>query len=304
MEIGKLPMAIVGITIAVIVCAVVMIPVVQESTTAYDTFTNEGYYYLEKVTSENTTYTAKWDHTEPTKFTVDGESFVIMDSSITNQVSIVLGDSFFLRYYPTGDDGPYVGLYYDGVAIVYASVTNSTDMELSYDGTTLTIGNTADTPVSREITVSEFYSIAQTGDYVMKKSNAIAYMNSDSEFYGSGRSNALGTIVGTNVYGTIEEPEIKIWRGAVTPSNIVINDVQNSSHIDLYELSSITFTITNESEESTTLTYSYIVVPAKVIAERSIHPDATTTQLINVIPILVIIGILMLVVGTMIYYRR
>ena len=302
---NKIVIGIVSAAIAIIVLAGVLMPALSSATETHETFNNEGYYFMQKFTSEDTDYTAKWDHTAPSKMTVNGESFEIMDPTITNQVSVVLGDSFFLRYYPTGDNGPYVGLYYDGVAIVYASVQAETDMVLSYDGTTLSIGNTAETPVTRSITVSEFYSIDKTGDYVMKKSSASAYLHSDSEIYGSGRSNAVGEIVGTNVYGTIpDNVTIVVWRGDVTPSDTVVNATKDTKYIDAYKFDSINFKVTNNDDASTaTLTYSYVVVPASVTFELSEHLDPTMNTLLNVIPIIVIITILLGVVAFMIYNR-
>lgn len=302
MEIGKLPMAIVGITIAVIVCAVVLIPVVQESTTAYDTFTNEGYFAVDKITSTDE-YSAKWDHTQPAKFTVNDNTFDIIQSSeltVTN-LSIVLGEEFFLRYFPSDKR---VALYYDGVGIIDAQVSDSSDMTLVYDGTTLTVTSTASPSTPRVITTDEFYTVNDKGDYTMKSATVDSWMNSDSLIVGCGRTSIIGDIVGTYVYGSIDDIQVSIWRGSVTASDIVVNKTNDTSHIDLYKFSSVDFTVTNESEQSGSISYSYVVVPAQVTAERSVHPDATTTQLINVIPILVIIGIVMLAVGTMIYYRR
>ena len=301
---NKIVIGIVSAAIAIIVMAGVLMPALSSATETHETIHNEGYFYMDKITSEDSDYTAKWDHTAPNKITVNGETFDIMlDSTIVNNTSIILGDSFFLRYFPAQE---YVGLYYDGVAIVYARASDNTDMIISYDGSTLVMSNTAETPVTRSITLSEFYSVSPSGDYVMKLSSASAYLHSDSEIYGSGRTSIVDDIVGTNVYGSVPDNiSVSIWRGDVTASDIVVNAVQDNKYIDAYKFDSVDFTVTNNNDTSKTgeISYSFVVVPASVTFELSEHLDPTMNTLLNVIPIIVIIAILLGVVAFMIYNR-
>lgn len=301
MEIGKLPMAIVSITIAVIVCAMVLIPVVQDATAETDTFVNDGYFHLQKFTSDDE-YIFSWDATAPGTITINGVEMTTPNE--TKNLSLVLGEKFYLRY-----PGTHTRMsYYSGGNYVNTSESYPT-ISFTYSGGTVTCTNGS---TSRTLNnVSEIYGIMPTGDYVMKVSESIAYLNSgseiiaDSEIYATGQTYSGNNDVFWHLEGTIDNLEYPdVFNSTQTITNKVINGQYNSTHDDLYELSNLQFTLTTSSSVVYNITASYFVVPEKVTAERSLQLDDTTSSLINVIPILVIIGILMLAVGTMIYYRR
>ena len=294
MEIGKLPMAIVGITIAVIVCAVLLIPVVQESTTTHETFINEGYFRMNKITTGNLSF--NWDYDTPGTITVNGENIQYNNNSGL-ELSVVCSDTFYLRIRDNNASFIYNG---PGGNVVADSTGESLTVTIVDNSGTVTNGTDTKTFTN----TGDIYHISNTGDYVMKKSNESAYMNSDSQIFIRGVSRIGTHYVSFVVSGDIEDGPT-ITASDVTLDNVKMNSTPISNYIDLYKFDSVTFDATYTGESTpTSVTYSYVVVPYQVIAERSVHPDATTTQLINVIPILVIIGIVMLAVGTMIYYRR
>lgn len=307
MEIGKLPMAIVGITIVVIVCAVVLIPVVQESTTAYDTYTNDGYYYMNIPDAEDE-ITITFDHTKPRVITVD-------DVEITmpkKQVTFVASDLTLVRYFYISDTSASIHLYTTYPNGVYADSYNNQDMSIVITNGSITATRSSEgqTPVSRTVTpTSDIYVITtEKAPYIMKNYDVPVKMNGDSKFIACGLTTiATNNSVGLYAYGNINDgvEDIVFFRESATTTynNAVVDYTVESDHVDLYTLNKFTFDI-EQGVITYGATYTAFIVPSEITAERSVHPDATTTQLINVIPILVIIGIVMLAVGTMIYYRR
>lgn len=312
MEIGKLPMAIVSLTICVIVCAVVLIPVVSESTQAYDTYTNDGYFNMKKITSsDETEYEIKWDVTKPNQATVNDDVVTFDLSDSTSQISIICGDDWLFR-----------------ANITTNAITTISIIKSSGSGTTIsssltctlssgTASVTADGVEITPLTYTTAYIPFKDGSLIMKKSGSSCFIHSESELFAMGLSNVLTSgsprQEGIKFVGTYDDLTFSVWRPPSDAelsafSNPTSDATQDTSHNDLYTLKEIKFVFTytnaDESTTDTNLTYSYFVVPAEITSERSVHPDATTTQLINVIPILVIIGIVMLAVGTMIYYRR
>ena len=306
MEIGKLPMAIVGITIAVIVCAVVLIPVVQESTQAYDTLTNEGIINAEilDATSEKT---LTYDHTKPSIIVVDDVEIDLSSlSSPYSSLTIVFSDDWFIRYVSG------LALFKCGTnsANVVDSATASNEKDLSLTissgSATIVIGETT---YNYDIDGDGFMVTTDKSDYVVKTASSTSYVKSDSIVFGIGRTDrALGTS-GTS-FNFMGKASID---DGVTPlyyspqynfgETESVNYTTDTTHLDSFMLTGFTFNLTSGGVEHPT-TYNQIFVPSEITVERSVHPDSTTTQLINVIPILVIIGIVMLAVGSMIYYRR
>lgn len=314
MEIGKLPMAIVGITIAVIVCAVVLIPVVQESTQANDTFTNDGYFRMTKISSTDDDMTITWDYTKPYIFTINGVDANIPYGSTTGVIfpySAFSSDDWAVRFGATSN-GANVNLALFGAnnGIQWSVLsTEQKNVTITLSGGTATFlkeGGTATTKTYDTLFIPD-----DNGDYIMKKSNVPVYVNGDSIIAVTGRSevtiNGASSNYNLNVEGTIDDGftvSVIYPTSGVTISDIVVTSSQDASHIDLYKFDKVQFKSVDGDENENSFTYSQMIVPYQVTAERSVHPDATTTQLINVIPILVIIGIVMLAVGTMIYYRR
>ena len=301
MEKKDLIIGVVGLAVCVIVAATVLMPILSDATKTTDTFKNEGYFIVEEFTGDNIEYSAKWDHTKPNQITVNDNDISLQNVGNT-QVSLILDGNFFLRYFPATSA---VSLYYGSQAIVSANVNDGTDMIVSYSDGNITFENTASTPATRVIPVETFYSISITGEYTMKKADKSAYMNSDSLVYGCGRSGSGDTIVGSLVYGTLDDVSVNIWRGDYTAEDITVNKTAVADHLDLYMFNSVSFTAVPTDEGSNqTITYSYVVVPAEVTAERSQHLDSGSIAIINAIPIIIIVAMITMAVGFFLIRRE
>lgn len=313
MEIGKLPMAIVGITIAVIVCAVVLIPVVSESTQVNDTYSNEtnSMFKVEKITTDSP-YLFVWDIANRTVATINGEQIPLTASTL-----ICTTNDYLLRYtYNTGTGNASIQSVGGSLGIIL-STSNATTGSITVDNTTndgyltFTVVKDGGSPTVKTYEIGDTYGISNKGDYVMKSSSQVAYLKGDSDIVAMGLTTFNGEYAtGFYVSGTPDDGFTAVNFYPV-PATVNVSDLTSDlatvyDHLDLYTLKEIKFKMTSVADPTITAnaTYSFFIVPNEVVAERSVHPDATTSQLINVIPILVIIGIVMLAVGTMIYYRR
>lgn len=317
MEIGKLPMAIVGITIAVIVCAVVLIPVVQESTQTHDTFTNNGFYTMDKV-DDTSSHVITWDLNTPRKIVIDDTEFAL---SMPSGSYTLYGSEDVIFRLTIASWRVYLQVlsqsFYENRISQDASPTNGI-VEISINDGTVTYTYSVDS-TEKTFDVSDDSFVINpvgTGEYTMKNSSESAYVLDDSFVIlagstGTTASNTFaifstgslenGMSVVSNVYlgsdfTTAEYTEPQ-------PTYQVVDGYISLNLLDKYEFTA-TFDDGLESESTENVTYSYFIVPTSVSAEKSVHADQTTIQLLNVIPLLVIIGIVMLAVGTMIYYRR
>lgn len=296
---------VIGISIAavigIIVLGSVLMPILNDSTAKSDTYTNSGMFRMKEYGGDDA-FTASWDHTKPAEITINGE--VVPIPATTNEFSIILDGNFFLRYFATTAA---LSLYYGTTGVVSAGGDTGYDMTIEYDGEDITFANTKSTPDTRVIAVSKFYSIANDGPFVMKKPTEATYANSDSIIYGAGRTSVFTTneLVGSLVSGTIEDPEVSIWRGSVTPSNITVNATEVEDHKDLYLFNSVTFKVTSTEDDTLTqdITYSFVVVPYEVTAERTVHFTDGQNAILSTIPIMIIVAILLGVVALVIRSR-
>lgn len=282
--------------VSVIVLAAVLIPTLNDATTTEDTFKNEGYFYLDEFTDD---YTFFWDYDDPTTFTVNGEDVTFINNSGLD-VRVVLGEKFMVTHTSAGLSCTFYG---NGTYVI-ANATNKT-LTLTLSGGTLTATNGNTTKTISD--VSLLYSIVEKGDYVMKKSNSIAYLKDDSTIYATGHTyNGVNNIF-WHLEGTPAANDGISWpddyNSNFTVTNETVNIVENSDHIDLYDLTNLTFTVTNNNVEYN-VTASYFVVPAEVTAERSVHLTDAMNVILNVIPLLIIVAVLLGVVAVFILRRE
>ena len=290
MEIKPMMVAIAA-TVVVIVVAAVLMPVLQDATTTEDTFKNAGYYDMTYTETDNLVF--EWDHTDPYKVTIDGESISLPQSDFTAK-TILCGDNWIVRYAYENSLKTFVQFYGNSGSQVIASVNAETDLEITCSSGSVSVTNTADPASTFSTSYTHLYVVADDGALVMKNANSPAYLNGDSEVIAMGLSKVgTTTNVGISVTGSIDDGFTwGIFRGAdVTFSNQAATYTTVSDHLDLYSLEKLTATATN-STGSSDLTYSYFMVPAEVTAERTNHLTNNEIGLLMVIPTMLIIAIL------------
>lgn len=303
-NLGKTPALIVALVIGIIMTTTAILPLASDYSEA-KTFTNDGFYYMSSIDSGSTdTITIFWDHTKPTEITVNG-SVIDLSGVNVESCSLVFSENWVIRYLqqsgnkaiqyygPTGGD--YVG----------ASLSASTDLTITLNAGTATVTNTADTPVTKTQTYTKAYYVAPAGSWVMKKPTEQAYLNSNSSIMIANGLTQLGSVaygiyfIGNVVDGLNFNTFAYYSAPTISDDNIVYTTASN--YEDLVILDKVTFTLTNSSEESTTATYSYFLVPHEVTAEPD-NPE-TYKALMKIVPLMAFI-MLVVAAAAMIINKR
>lgn len=298
---------VVGAAVMVLIFSALLVPIINDATTTEKTFTNEGAFNYGKFTPTDTyelTYTAS-----DGKITANGDVVTpISGVSLTNygSYSVIASDNVLLRY-GSNQSGYYMQLIGNdsgGNNVLTGGVSGTATITGGQLSVTLT--SSEDVTTTKTFNFTELYAIVADEDVaVMKVSTTPVYIKGDSELYGSGLTtvsswNNMFHFEGTYDDGiTITSPNLT----TATFDNIEWNIEPVSGYEDLYKLTSIEFDITN-SDTTVHATYSYFAVPSEVTAELSVHPDAPTLSLLSVIPIIVMIGIVLAVVGVAIVSRN
>lgn len=290
MDAKTIAVSVVSIAIACLFAVALLIPVIADSTVDEDTLVNEGLYYMSYV-PENDSHQLVF--TPSVGWTFDGETF----GDVPNDCTIIGTDDLVIR-----GDGRARGIY---------SSTGTSAIDLTVTDTTLTgtFGTqTVDFSYDKII-----IAVPEKSDLVMKAGTTNAYVLGDSsiEAYGytsiqyaeNGNNNVVIHIDGNVDDGfTITASPSGNLTIDYAVDNITTDATLDSSYIGLYKISTIEFDIivTNSDDNAdytTHCTYNRIIVPSGVTAERSIHPDANTSAILNLIPLLVIVGIILGTVG-------
>lgn len=296
------------LTVGVILAGSLLMPVISDATTTERTFTNDGYYHMNLISSADSDVVLTWDHTDPYKITV-GDVVVDLPKSYVIPCTLVCSDDWGLRYLLSNGNvtvdlsvfaGPGDGTY-------DASTSTGNDMTITLSNGTATFDN-GSTPVTHAY--SEAYAISNgDGEYVMKKTTDTAYLKSDSSIYGVGRTYlnfSTPKSLNINVSGTIEDgATVTIFNplSGYSVSNIVVANSAVAGYNDLYTFTSVSFDVTDSTPTTLGAVYSQVIVPYEVTAELTNHLTPGEIALINIIPVMVIVALLMVAVGGL-YLRR
>lgn len=289
-----------------------LLPVFAETSSANDTFTNDGYFRVNKVTDTDGDINIAWDYTNPYVFTVNDVDASIPFGSTNAPIfpySVISADSWALRFIST-NSGTQIDLAVFGAysSLVWgASTLDGKNVTIALSGGTATITKEGSAPITLSYTTA--YVIDANGEYTMKKSTDTAYLNGDSEIYSTGRTGAtfdgVNVNLNINVQATINDGPIvtMIYPDTYTVSNEVVNYSKVNTYLDLYAFDNITFDVTDGSDNTITANYGQVIVPYEVTAEKSIHPDGPTTALLNLLPVLIAIGLIVGIAGA-IFIKR
>ncbi len=295
----------IALTVGIVTFSGVLIPAIESGVDTKDTYTNAGYFHMEKYDTE-TDITISWDHTKPKVITVNDTEYTLT-LPYNQWTSVVIADDWYFRY-ADGLSAQFVQVSYGGVANIPGSSSSSADLEVVCSNGTATVTSSSNGEVTqtKTATYTTLYVISDNdAPYVMKKSTESAYMNKDSMFVGLGTT-GVGTneVVLCRIDGTIDDGAtvtvIASSNSDVTlkEGSIVVNATELSNGHIGYSLSNIQFDVT-KSDEDTHVTYSYFVVPYEVPLEKSIHADASTILLFQTIPVFIVLGMIVAVVGVL-----
>lgn len=289
--------------VSVIVLAAVLIPVINDATTTEDKFTNEGVFYMGKFTPDDE-YTLTFTGTGGV-LTVNGEQVPTVNAS-SRFYSVISSDNFSARY------GYSSNIYF--LQLVGKDTSNNTFADGGV-ATTITIsdGNLSisstksdNTTISKTVAFTEMYAIVPSeDDAIMKQASSDVYIKGDSEIYATGLTQVTAWsnmfhFEGTYDDGiTISSPNLP----DATYDNIKWNIEPVDGYIDLYKLTSIEFDITNNGT-TVHATYSYFGVPSEVTAERSQHLSPAEIEILDILPVFIIIAVLIAAVAVVAFRRE
>lgn len=304
---------IIGISIAafigIIVLGSVLMPILNDATAKEDTFTNEGYFYMDEIDS-GTAMTVAWDYTKPTTLTVNGVDVALPDKDHMSTIpfTVFCCDTWYLRY--GYDTAYYVNIYQNAASTSYSgNVSDSKSLSISVTDAGVTTVNDGTAHTWSNAT-GNFFVISESGDYVMKKMDKDAYVLGDSPIFGYGRTYARSYYYTSELKGSVDDgitgeyyPEATIETAGWTISDVTLNSVKDADHEDLYKISTMTYEITGEGIQPYTATFSQYIVPAEITAERSVHFTDGQNAIFAVIPVMIILAVLLGVVALVIRSR-
>lgn len=297
----------IALTVGIVTFSGVLIPAIESGVDTEDTFTNIGAFYVEVNPTD--TYTIEYDKaTEVGVVYINDEP---LNVEFSTGYTILAIDNAILRLQSGDSTIQYKG---NGQYITGIKMLNITVSDGSISGTFQTLSN--ESPVSWPTTsyTKVFIASTETQDNVMtyytSANKGPVKMNGDSNIQAFGQTslNTSGSPVLSliNISGNIDDGvTINVLNATtgvaiegVTISNLSINADPVSGYIDLYNLTSITFTITYDGV-TTDVSYSAYVIPTEVTAEKSIHADASTILLFQTIPVFIVLGMIVAVVGVL-----
>lgn len=306
--ISKIPVLVVALVIGIVLVTSAVVPLASDYSDA-KTFTNEGYFFMDKIEStDSTAHTFTWASSNSKILTVDSKDIDTSKWGLASFANItVLATETDVFRVGMGSGGLTINwIQLRGSTINYAQASTSFNATISEGTITVNMDSEAS---PRTLAYTEAYMItADPADYVMKKSTEAAYLKPDSLIYslgyttltaGSGTDNVVFKIA-----GDAEAVEVSVVRQS-TANEIAITDLtidksEVSGYEDLYAFNKITFTATESGTEND-CTYSYVIVPYEVSAD----PDnpAAYKNLVKVVPLMAFIMLVVAAAG-MVYFKN
>lgn len=287
--IGLLVFGIVGVLVVM-----AFIPMITETTSATDTFTNSGSYYL---TDDDDSYTLVYDPSG--KFIVNGEDIPFTDLPAYGRMSVGTTDEFMLRFVNDATSKYDFRLIDFSSPLSIASSDSVAPVTLTFNNGTLSISGSETTYT---YTSESFRGLAKEGNYVMTNGTDKPKVNSDTTIIlGDGTTQVAHWYDRFYMIGTVEDMDVSASEG-ITISDTEVNATKISGYVDLVEFTSITFTAT-DGNTTADATYNRVIVPVTVTTEKAIHPDSALATMINLLPLIAVIGLFMFLVGEFLYTR-
>ena len=294
---------IITLVVGVILTGALLGPVVNDATKTEATFTNEGYFYMQKISAEDTnTYTLTYEYDPDAvtySYTYNGDAIDTSNwpAQPLNVTLATDGETWLVR----AGLNEYIGLQGFGTDINGGGHNTWKTVATFEEGTiTITYTNSSDVTSTKTGTYTDLWIYSPTPtDYVMKKADKAAYLLNDSEYLAMGVTSmsAWNTVI--QITGTVEDFTATIVYPpnlTTTVTNKAIDSETVSGYNGLNSLDKLTFTI-NDGTTSVNATYSYFIVPAEVTSELTNHLTPGQISLMGAIPVMVIVALLMAAIG-------
>lgn len=292
-----MPILIVALVIGIIMATTAILPLASDYSEA-KTFKNEGYFYVDSVTGEESINY----HYENGVFSINGVE-VPAPSSSTYPDGLTV---FFTEHITVRMDQGTIRI--KGQVNQACSAIDLTATEGTITGT-YTYGS-GPTTSTANWTYTKFVGMVTTDTDRVMSQPVPQYVHKDSiiDTTGFTRVPNINEYYVISVYGSIDSGiEVNLYtQGAgsavtlVTVSDITVNYTEVKGYDDLYKVDNITFTLTKD-DKTDNVTYSIYTVPAEVTAIPD-NPD-TYKNLIKIVPLMAFI-MLVVAAAAMIISKR
>lgn len=289
MDIKTISVALAIVTVSAVIFGA-LLPMFQDVTATEDTFTNDGYFYVDSVAEGNS---INYRYENSTLY-INGEQFGTPVDNTYSGLTVMYTENLNIRYDGTMKMRGILGNH------------NAQYLNLTVSAGTITgeWQSTGDTPSQVSTTYTTFYGIvADKSERVMCKSPQ--YVNESSYISASGITQIASTTWAiVNIDGSIADGLTinlhKDSNGTVldtfTVKDYTIDYSEVSGYEDLYQIDKIDITVT-DGENDDDMVYTIFTVPTEVTAERSVHVNGPTGAIIDLIPLIVALSIVILAVG-------
>ena len=289
MDTGKF----IGLLVFFLVGALVLVafvPVIQETTSATNTITNDGVY---NMTDDDSDYTLVYNGTSGT---IDANGTVIQRDSIPAGAWTLISTPEYMIRLQNYSAQSY-NLWIFGITGFNRVLGN-----VETDGVTIHVSSGSITLATETWNYTgEFRGIDPNGSFVMTDGQPFTVHKTDSIIVGNGTTPVSVWYDLFYMIGTAEDMEVTS-NGTITISDIQVNRTPLTQYVDGVSVESITFSAT-DGTNSTNATYNRVIVPEEVTLEKSIHPDTTLATVINLLPLIAGVGLLMFLVAEFLYTR-
>lgn len=294
MEINRFVTVAIGVFVAAIVILSIAAPVIHAGTAETLTYTNEGTPYAE-YDGEQHIIKLSYDGTDLT-ITADGVECQNPDFSLYGSATIVYGSDGLIRLSSNGNVRGFADNLYR------LNMTSGVDVTITIGATTTVV---SDGTTTLNVPLTPLAYIAPTGDYVLSVSPCVT---DDSIIIAGTTDYSGGYFASTLANGPIDDLTVAnayCWFGeGVTVSNV--EAVVNSSAVsgNLVKIDNVEFTTEASNSNEYTAVYSYFLAPAVVEYNNPNFIDSTVTTIAGMLPVLMLVGVMLFVVGTYVTNRR
>lgn len=287
---------IIPITIAVVVAAVLvstmLAPIIADTNDTYTTPATLHNTGLSLVKADPSAEIALfWDDSEPAQLTIGGDTIITYTPAQE-------GPTFF------AGGGDWLLALYDGkLTLAYAEMTDdiytwdSSDVELTFDDGTCTVTEANETPFT--FSYDSIYYPGD-GDYVYADISGNVLVKKTTDMLGY-----IMPVEGTafEYSGTIVTGDMVTLNAGDTDSHEMLDrGYEGTNYKDVCKLTDLTAGITPSGDTIQDAPFQYVIVPATIQAEE-IHHLPVISDILGVVPVIVVLGLIIGCVGLFVSRR-
>lgn len=286
----------VGIVVGLVVFSAILMPTVNNVTEQTRTYTNEGVSFAlaDPEDTEIHTIIVTADGLTSDGVTIDATSYLPGD------YTILFGQHSILRYSPATGRVVFGGSNGESTSSIFTDVRTANSSEtltLTLNGTQLTATN-GDTT---RIVDDNWAYVSNVGTYSYSVNPCVT--DSDRIIGGGVTYSPFSSATVICFDGTIEDIDAIIARASPAAT---LNDVRVSTSgvaTNLVKIDAIYFDAT-QNENDVTATYTYFLAPKEIVYNNPDYVGGDLDGLFEVIPILIIAGLIIGIVGVALSRRE